>query len=305
MMTEEDKDSFLAEWVLDGYENGEGRNEFSWALSAVQKVFPRLKLKTAWKVLDVWSSLVPVRQAPAAPPELIQAMVVMAVILNRPHLGVLILLCFVGLLRVREALALRLQDIVMQPEGIVLCLGVTKRGMEQKVVLSNPTVKQFVQQFLLRFPVEKPHDRVISISYSSALRWIRKLGELLGANHLGLTTHSFRRSGASELARQGMPLSDILLYGRWLSERAARDYIRKGEVAIFRARQLLQPIDSRRISAWSNLGVACWLWFDVFYKHGHIQVDVKKLSVEKLSKVEEILFSVDLTVEREVWEKHG
>lgn len=166
-------------------------------------------------------------------------------------------------------------------------------------------MKQFVQQFLLRFPVEKPHDRVISISYSSALRWIRKLGDLLGANHLGLTTHSFRRSGASELARQGMPLSDILLYGRWLSERAARDYIRKGEVAIFRARQLLQPIDSRRISAWSNLGVACWSWFDVFYKHGHIQVDVKKLSVDKLSKVEEILFSVDLTVEREEWEKHG
>ena len=25
-MTEEEQDSFLAEWVLDGYENGDGRN---------------------------------------------------------------------------------------------------------------------------------------------------------------------------------------------------------------------------------------------------------------------------------------
>eukprot|EP00435_Cladocopium_sp_Y103_P025202 s313_g6.t1 len=290
-MTESDQDAFLAEWVLDGYEQGEGRNMYGWALSAVQKVFPRVKLKTAWRVMDVWSSLIPVRQAPAAPPELIQGMVVMAVLLNKPHLGMLMLLCFVGLLRVREALSLRVADLVLQSNCVILCLGVTKRGMEQKVLLNNQSVVQFVAAFLKRFPCRHADSLVLKISYSSALRWIRKLGSMFGADDLGLTTHSFRRSGASELARQGMSLPDILLYGRWLSERAARDYIRRGEVAIYRARQLMNPQAADRIQRWASVGLRCWEWFDLFYQDKQLLVDVRKLSVEKLSAVEMILFS--------------
>ena len=290
-MNESEQDSFLAEWVLDGYEQGESRNMYGWALSAVQKIFPRVKLKTAWKVLDVWSSLVPVRQAPAAPPELIQAMVIMATLFNRPQLGLLILLCFVGLLRVREALALTQADLILQTDCVVLCLGLTKRGMEQKVVLNNVTVVHFVSDFFKRFPSKRQDAKIIEVSYSSALRWIRKLSALLGADDLQLTTHSFRRSGASELARQGVSLQDILLYGRWLSERAARDYIRKGEVAIFRARQMLNPQASQRIQSWAKLGVGCWQWFDVFYAKRELVVDVRKVTVDKLYAVERILFS--------------
>jgi integrase len=289
-MSEEDQDAFLAEWVLDSYENGESKNVCSWTLSAVQKIFPRLRLKTCWKVLDVWNSLMPVKQAPAAPPELIQAMVIMAVVLSRPHLGMLILLCFVGLLRVREALSLRPQDLIVHKHCVILCLGVTKRGMEQKVVLSNFTVVQFVSCFLQRFPPLTYQTYLLNISYSSALRWIRKLAEMLGAGDLGLTTHSFRRSGASELARQGVSLPDILLYGRRLSEKSAREYIRRGEVAIYRARNALHVSSSRRIELWSRVGLQCWHWFDVFYKHGELKIDVRKLSMDKLSSVERVLF---------------
>ena len=290
-MSESDQDAFLAEWVLDGYEQGEGRNLCGWALSAVQKIFPRVKLKTAWQVMDVWSSLVPVRQAPAAPPELIQSMVVMAVILNKPHLATLMLLCFVGLLRVREALSLKLSDVLLQSDCVILCLGVTKRGMEQKVLLSNPTVVQYLAAFFKRFPCRKTDSLVLQISYTSALRWIRKLGSIFGADDLGLTTHSFRRSGASELARQGTSLPDILLYGRWLSERAARDYIRRGEVAIYRARQLMNPRAAARIQQWASLGLRCWDWYDVLYHDQKLSLDMRKLSVDKLSAVESILFS--------------
>ena len=112
----------------------------------------------------------PVRQAPAAPPELIQAMVVMAVILNKPHLGMLVLLCFVGLLRVREALNLRMHDFVVQQKFVVLCLGVTKRGMEQKVVLHNLAVVRFIAEFLHRFPCKQASDRVLVISWSRQCR---------------------------------------------------------------------------------------------------------------------------------------
>ena len=45
---------------------------------------------------------------------------------------------------------------------------------------------------------------------------VKKLASFFGAGDLNITTHSFRRSGASELSRQGIPLADILLFGRWL-----------------------------------------------------------------------------------------
>jgi len=106
-MTEEEQDMFLSEWILDGYENGSSKNEFSWALSALQKVNPRLRIKIAWKVLDAWGSFVPTKQAPAAPPELLQSMIVLALVVGRPELSLAMLLAYAGLLRVREALTLR------------------------------------------------------------------------------------------------------------------------------------------------------------------------------------------------------
>ena len=289
-MDESQQDSFLAEWVLDGFERGGSKNEYSWALSALQKVHPRLRLKTAWKVLDAWTSLSPVRQAPAAPPELLHAMIVLALILGRPQLSLAMLLAYCGLLRVREVLCLRVGDVILGPNTLVLCLGRTKRGIEQKVVLTNPSVIQWFANYISRFPLKDSHDLLFDISYGSMLRWVKRLAFLLGAESLHLTTHTFRRSGASELSRQGMSLNDILLYGRWLSEKSAREYIRRGEVAIYRARNALHVSSSRRIELWSRVGLQCWHWFDVFYKHGELKIDVRKLSMDKLSSVERVLF---------------
>ena len=73
---------------------------------------------------------------------------------------------------------------------------------------------------------------MLKVSYGTFLRWLRLTACALGAGGLGILTHSFRRSGASELSRLGVTLPDLLLYGSWLSERSAREYIRRGEVAI-------------------------------------------------------------------------
>ena len=56
-MSEEQKDYFLAEWLLDAFEDGKEKAEYGWALSAVQKIFPRLHLKVAWRVFDAWGQL--------------------------------------------------------------------------------------------------------------------------------------------------------------------------------------------------------------------------------------------------------
>lgn len=289
-MTDADKDMFLAEWVLDGYEEGRSKNVCSWTLSAVQKVCPRLQLKTAWKVLDAWSHLQPVRQAPAAPPQLIQAMIVLALVLGRPELSSVMLLAYAGLLRIREVLNLRFKDVILETSQVIVCLGQTKSGMEQKVVLQNPTVVKWLGQYLLWRQPHAMDGLVFSISYSSVLRWVKKLPNLLGAGSLSLTTHTFRRSGASELSRQGMALADVMLYGRWLSDRAARAYIRKGEVAVARARTALEPSVWQRILQWANLAPMAWFLYHKSFSSGATSLDVSRLDAAKLAEVEGVLF---------------
>eukprot|EP00438_Fugacium_kawagutii_P020628 Skav223011 [mRNA] locus=scaffold1422:63331:69191:+ [translate_table: standard] len=230
-------------------------------------------------------------QAPAAPPQLLHAMIVLALVLGRPQLSVAMMLAYCGLLRVREVLSLRVRDAILQGTTLILCLGRTKRGMEQKVILNNSSVVLWFSNFISRHPPTNPDDLFFSISYSSMLRWVKRLAFLLGAETLQLTTHTFRRSGASELSRQGMPLSEILLYGRWLSERAARDYIRKGEVAIWRSKGLLKDDDWNRIESWGALASRAWVIYD-----GAVALKVQPqhmhaVTTSNLASLEESLFN--------------
>lgn len=288
-MSEEDQDMFLAEWIIDGYEAGAVKAEFGWALSAVQKLYPRLRLKVAWKVFDVWGQKVPLRQAPAAPPEFLHAMMAVAMMLNRPHLSLMMVLCYAGLLRVRESLQLCYKDLVVGPTELVLCLGVTKRGTEQKVVLRNNSVLLFVRHFLLHHPGQ-PWELLIPLSYSACLRWVKRLSFLLGGETLTVTTHTFRRSGASELSRQGLPLQDILLYGRWQSERSAREYIRQGEVAVYRARQLITAELAGRITRWASLMPTVWVLFKQVYHADTDPPKVDRVTQQVFEAFEKALF---------------
>lgn len=289
-MTDEERDMFLAEWVLDGFEGGESRNAYGWALSAVQKVCPRLRLKTSWKVYDVWGSKQPIRQALAAPPEFLHGMIAIAMLVNRAELGLLMVLCYAGLLRVREALGLRRSDLVLGASEIIVCLGLTKRGTEQKVVLRNMSVILFVQQFLQSYP-RHSDELLFTISYGSALRWVKRISFFLGGEQMVVTTHTFRRSGASELARQGTPLPDILLFGRWQSERSARDYIRQGEVGIHRARVRMDAALQRRVLSWASLLPNVWVCHLKLFAHKTVAIKVDRLTVSAFQQFEKAVFS--------------
>ena len=258
-MSEEQQDYFLAEWLIDGYEQGFGRSEYGSLLSALGRMYPRCKYKIAWKVFDVWGSLQPPQQAAAAPPELVTAMMVASFALNRYPLAIIICICYAGLLRVGEALQLKWKDVFVGAGGLTLCLGNTKRGMEQKVVITNTLVIQWFMRFQQITGWDDKEHLVFNMSYASVLRWVKKLASMLQADGISLTTHSFRRSGASELSRRGVPIADIMLFGRWLSDRSAREYIRKGEVAILRSNQLLGPAVRDVWLRWCKLVPHVWL----------------------------------------------
>ena len=291
-MTEAEQDEYLAEWLVDGFESGQGRSAYGWTLSAVQKVNPRASFRTAWRVYDAWGVQAPPHQAPAAPPELLTAMMIAALLLNRPQLSLVMLFCYAGLLRVRESLNLACGDVFRLPDSVVLCLGLTKRGMEQKVVMQHASVVRWASCYFQRFPEGAAGAPVFSISYASVLRWIKKLAALLGAESLQLTTHSLRRSGASELSRQGVPLADILLYGRWLRERSAREYIRRGEVAVLRAKSMLDQRQHLRWQRWNSLFYRAWHLYDMLHQRRALLPSWARLNQSKFDLFEECVVAL-------------
>ena len=75
-------------------------------------------------------------------------------------------------------------------------------------------------------------------------------------------------SGASELARQGVPLADIILFRTWLCEHFAREYIRRGEVAVVRALHMMgfrqqqqQQQQQQGMQQWCALGLHAWAFY--------------------------------------------
>ena len=257
----------------------------------MQKIWPRLRSKTAWRVFDIRGQYQPAKQAPAATPEFLQSLMAMALFLGKPQVACVMVFCYAGLLRVREALSLRCKDVIAQAEAVTLCLGQTKRGIEQKVVMRNGSVVHFTLEFLSRF-AGSPDDFVFCVSYSSFLRWVKKLSFLLGGDGMVISTHSFRRSGASELSRMGMPLQDILLYGRWSTERAALEYIRQGAVAVHRSRQAQQGTLKHRIEKWSAAFVLSWSFLDVLSKQTDFDIPTHRLTKERFDLSEKAIFTL-------------
>ena len=78
--------------------------------------------------------------------------------------------------------------------------------------------------------------RCFTFGYTSFVRWVD-----WGAVSLGFPTgffksHSLRRGGAAHLTLTGHSLHYMMAHGRWASERTAKLYVSKGEVALTRLR---------------------------------------------------------------------
>lgn len=114
-----------------------------------------------------------------------------------------------------------------------------------------------------------------------------------------VSTHTFRRSGASELSRLGMPLQDILPYGRWSTERAAREYIRQSEVAVHRSRQFQQGELSHRIQQWSQALHWSWSFLDMVKKQTKVELSTHHLTKERFQLCEKAIFTLLMTFQSE------
>lgn len=252
----EDQDLTLADKVLSLYElseSVEGIGTASLLLAAVGKAWPSRRFRTAWKVLDAWRVRCPPQQAPAMMWEVAMAITAWLVMAKQPRIAFGVLACFHGLLRASEAMSLTTETLLRTPQGFVAILGQTKRGAEQKVVFTEPSIVRWMDRFLLSQKLEAG-DRIMGVGFNTFQSWLRRGAAAVGLGDERWSTHSLRRGGASELARRGYHIDDILVAGRWLSLRSAREYIRRGEVALLSYRHRLTAPVWTRVSALASLG---------------------------------------------------
>lgn len=132
--------------------------------------------------------------------------------------------------------------------------------MDQKVFSSAPTIVEWLDCYASLVQDRAAQHRVVPCSYAVLQRRFQRAATFLGFGAIHWTTHSLRRGAATSMLQQRVPLADIMLRGRWLSERSAREYLRRVDVAIMRLRQDIEPLAWRWAGALAALGPMVWAY---------------------------------------------
>jgi len=264
-LAEEEQDFALAEYVLDSLDSeAVGPQLCGTAISAVARLYgKRRKYPAASLTVEGWRSGLDVRQAPPMPMMVCYALVTVLCGQRRPQVAGVTLLAFTAVLRIGEALALRMRDVLLPEdhgmgEYLLLLLCEVKKGAPDatRVIIGVPGVIQWYRAYRLAFlQGAKADSKVFGISYNTFRRWFGRSCVALGFDEGYYSSHSLRRGGATELVRRGFPLMDVMQYGRWASIASFRLYVAKGDVLLTRLRQNLAD------NKWTFLERVAGLWF--------------------------------------------
>lgn len=137
--------------------------------------------------------------------------------LDQPH-RLIAQICYYCASRVGEATKLSAEDIDMQGRAIVFRAGNTKTGDSRTAYICDELLQALTDAGLPKsgfiFPSPRSCGRKSadgskrrSISRQSVDQAFRDVFDLLGI--IGASTHSFRRSMATHLSREGLTLADI------------------------------------------------------------------------------------------------
>ena len=134
-------------------------------------------------------------------------------------------------------------------------MGQTKRGLEQKVLISALGLVAWFDSYA-RIHKRALDDRVAACSYTKLQSWLRRGAKALGFGDIPWSTHSLRRGGATELWHRTVNFDFIKMYGRWLSDRSARDYTRRGEVGLLRVKADISAATWAQANRFARLGAS-------------------------------------------------
>ena len=162
------------------------------------------------------------------------------------------LFCFVSLLRVGECFDFLAEDVVIGEGALVLFFRSSQTREPRKVELVNPVVVALFQKYVERFPL-KSCSRVFPISYGTfKLYFVQVLG-CFDMQRFRLTLHFLRRGGAARLYMNGVSFDTIMVFGGRASESSCTFYIKAAEVLVARIQRKLSNESSLYINVLGSM----------------------------------------------------
>lgn len=231
-------DDTLLDYFHYLFDAGAGKSQAQMTLFGLVMYLPRLRHRfpLCAVALRGWNKVAPSVSYPPLTLELTCALSATAALSGEWRAGVAIYLAFHGLLRISEFLSLKTQDVAVSGDlrlGLVakhvsLRLRTTKTGPNQFVTLHDPAVLKLLDFVLDRTP---PGGTLFPYSPHVFRRLFKSFCSTLGLS-AGYVPHSLRHGGATFLHLKGTPIEDILLRGRWSSNKSARRYIQAGRALL-------------------------------------------------------------------------
>lgn len=235
-------DSKLSEYIEHLWMDDHPISYAGHLMSGMRRYLPeaRWRVPRARQFFTNWQSIHVSRQAAPMPPEVALAFAGLAVETNQSALACIFLVGFAGLLRTGEMVALDPAKMAVDvSEGrLLLALPSTKtsRQREETVCITDARLAKLVS-VTLRHLRGRPF-------WSQSLRSFRAtfvaFCEFFHLEEFTFTPYSIRRGGASYAFADGVTFDELLVRGRWQSNRTARLYLDTGRAALIQTRFTLE-----------------------------------------------------------------
>lgn len=242
--TPSDLDQVLHSFITDLYLSGGSKSTASDLLYGLLRLLPELKgrLPLSTLALKGWSRLNPAVSYPPLTWDLCCLIAFRLAAGRQWSLAVATLLAFDCLLRVSELVGLRVGDVADSGDprigtrfsGMALRLRHTKTGPNQWVIVRSPAVVSLLRT-LLRESSASPETLLFPVTSDVFRRRFKKACSQLCLSD-GYVPHSLRHGGATALFIAGEGVEDIMLRGRWTSNKSARRYIQAGPSLLLQQR---------------------------------------------------------------------
>ncbi len=237
------KAALLAHFVQSCRDSGRPLWESRYAILGVQLDHPglRTRLRRAWDAIAAWQFLVPAGNRIPVPLVVVENMALTLALRGACNFddggwfwaaALLVRLAFHGLLRIGEALALRVRDVfcpAVDSAPLVMAIRDPKNksamGRYQHRVVRCPGVSCWARWILTH---RDPDDFVWP---GSALRFRHYWNWALNALNLlqvGFTPAGLRGGGATDLLMNGIDIAHIKYRGGWASEKSLAVYLQEG-----------------------------------------------------------------------------
>lgn len=207
-------------------------------MSGLRRFLPeaRWKVPRSRQFFTNWQSVHVSRQAPPLPAEVAMAFAGLAVTTQQVPLACVFLIGYLAFLRTGEMANLQPAKLALDhSEGrilIALPSTQTSRQREETVCVEDARLTQLVSVALRQLNGRAfwPHSLR---SFRTAFAQFISFFEL---EEFNFTPYSVRRGGASNAFAAGVTFDELLIRGRWQSNRTARLYLDTGRAALIQTR---------------------------------------------------------------------